>query len=136
MFFFLLPANNTPGLSRCSNLRQLSFDMRKPREEERSLISSITSTNFRKLILNTKYFIRDSHLNNPSWIPFDDMLCELIDRLQISGYRHILEVEFRPDHVELKEGESLEDQGILPKFREKGRVSVIEVMTGSSWEYP
>jgi hypothetical protein len=110
--------------------------MRKPREEERSLISSITSTNFRKLILNAKYFIRDSHLDNPSWMRFDNMLCELIDRLQKSGYRHTLEVELQAEYVELKEGESLEYQGVLPKFREKGRVSVVEIMTGSSWEYP
>jgi hypothetical protein len=66
---------------------------------------------------------------------FDDMLCELIDRLQKSGYTHILEVEFRAGYVEPEDGESLGDQGILPKFREKGRVSVIEVTTGSSWEY-
>jgi hypothetical protein len=132
--FLLLPANNTPGLSRCSNLRELSFDMIKPRKEERSLISSITSTNFRKLILNAKYFIRGSHLDNPSWMRFDNMLCELIDQLQKSGYRHILEVEFRAECVELKEGESLENQGVLPKFREKGRVSVIDFVTGSSWE--
>jgi hypothetical protein len=133
MFFF--SAEDTPGLSCCPNLRELSFYIIEPYKGEQALISSITSTNFRKLIFNGKFFIRSSRLDNPSWMRFDDMLCELTDRLRKLGHEHILEVEFYAEHVYVKHIEGLRHPGVLPKFREKERVSIVETGTGLSWEW-
>ena len=104
----------------------------QPQEEERTLISSITSTNFQKLIFDSKYFIGDSQSSDPCWRRLDDTLCELVDRLRKSGYKHTLEVEFQAEIVELDEDECLEDE-FLSKFRERGRVNVIDSTTGGCW---
>ena len=129
--FFFLPAKQSPGLSRCPNLRQLSFSTVPPRAQERALISSITSTNFRRLIFITKYLLWEPHLSHRCWITFDDMICELVGRLQKSGYQHTLEVEFQAEFVELHE----DADRFLPKFKKKGRVRITKVSNGgySGW---
>lgn len=128
---YLLPAKSTPGLSRCPELRQLAFAMAQPREEERSLISSITSKNFQKLIFIVHRLTRDSCLD-PGWIPFDDMICALVGRLQKSGNKNTLEVELQADTAEADEEGRHEK--FLPKFREKGRVRIVDVSSGRLWE--
>jgi hypothetical protein len=61
-------------------------------------------------------------MDNSGWIRLDDVLCGLVDRLQVSGYNHVLEVEFRPTHLGLGE----EDRHrVLPQFREKGLVKIV-----------
>ena len=49
----------------------------------------------------------------------DDCLCQLVERLQGSGYRHKLEVIFCIQEV-LDDEEVLKE--LLPKFKEQGRV--------------
>ncbi|KAF9645177.1 hypothetical protein BDM02DRAFT_3120599 [Thelephora ganbajun] len=114
-------AESTPSLSRCSELRQLEIDTAFPQEQEQILISSIASTNFRKLVFSR---LQPNFLKNPCWMPFDDMICELVDRLQVSGYEHTLELELQADSVELG------GEDFLPKFKEKGLVRIIEVSSG------
>ena len=106
-----------------------------PREQQRTFISSITSTNLRKLVLTlSSTTIRREVLYDSSWEPFDGMICGLVDRLQALGYKHTLEVEFRANCVEL--GGEMRQENFLPKFREKGRVRVVEDLTGRFWEWP
>lgn len=105
--------------------------MGQPREEEWSLISSITSTNFQKLIFAVPHLAWDSYFNNPCWIPFDDTICGLVDRLRRSGYNHTMEVELRGDIVKM--GEVARSHEFLPRFKEKGRVKVVEVSSGRLW---
>ena len=104
----------------------------EPLEGERGLISSITSTNFRKLVFKVR-LIGGSHLDDPCWTPLDSVLCGLVDRLQKSGSKNTLEVELQADCVELKADACLEREEFLSKFREKGRVSVVELTTGRRW---
>ncbi|KAF9645185.1 hypothetical protein BDM02DRAFT_3131246 [Thelephora ganbajun] len=92
----------TPSLSRCPELRQLEIATAYPQEQKWTLISSITSTNLRKLVFSRLISRpRQSILEDPCWIPLDDIACGLVDRLQASGYKRILELEFRGDFAGL-----------------------------------
>ena len=90
-------------------------------QDEVSLLSSITSTDLQKIVLPARY--RFKNRDEPDFTRYhqtvDDCLCQLVERLQGSGYRHKLEVVF---HVR----EVLDDEEIfkelLPKFKEQGRV--------------
>ena len=91
------------------------------------LISSITSTNLRKLIfVPIPPLIQLEYLmDNPCWIPFDDTICRLVDRLRVSGYTNMLEVEFRLLFIDpVREARH---RTFLPKFKEKGRVTVTKL---------
>ena len=91
------------------------------------LISSITSTNFRKLIFVPipPLIELESLLEDPCWIPFDDMICRLVDRLRVSGYSNTLEVEFRLMFID--PACEARHREFLPKFKEKGRVTVTKL---------
>ena len=58
------------------------------------------------------------------WASIDEQLCELVDRLRVTGHCHTLEVEQRLSQPEayLNDGDFTE---FLPRFREKGVVTVI-----------
>lgn len=131
---FSLLANPAVGLSRCPELRRLTVAVVRPQEGEQTLISSITSTNFQRLILVAHPSISNSDLDNAYWRPFDNTLCGLVDRLQSSGYKHTLEVELRADIVNIR-GEVTHEK-FLPKFKKKGRVRIVEISSGTVQEWP
>ncbi|KAF9648099.1 hypothetical protein BDM02DRAFT_2349858 [Thelephora ganbajun] len=122
---------STSSLSRCPELRQLWTSRAFPQEGERILISSITSTNLRKLVFPQFW---PDFLKNTCWVPFDDMICRLVDRLQASGYKHILELEFRACFEVL--GEEVHVEDFLPKFQEKGLVRIVDFLSGRFLEWP
>jgi len=95
-----------------------------PQEEEMTLIESITSTNLRKLIFAPycPVAMLEDLMDDPCWIPFDDTMCRLVDRLRVSGYTNTLEVEFRL--LFSAPAEAACHKRFLPKFKEKGRVTV------------
>ena len=75
-------------------------------------------------------------MKDSRWMLLDDVLCELIDRLGKSGYKHTLEVELQAKFVELDKCAVIRYEEFLSKFREKGRVSVMDLMTGEPrWEW-
>ena len=76
----------------------------------------------------------DLFILHPCWGPFDDTLCELVERLQRSGYKYTLEVVFRAQFVDLEE--EVDHDKILPKFKKKGRVRVVEISSGKFREWP
>ena len=89
--------------------------------DELSLLSSITSTNLQKIVFPARY--RFNRIDHPAiaryYQTIDDCLCQLVGRLQRSGYKHKLEMVFYvwevPDDEEVfKE--------LLPRFREQGLV--------------
>ncbi|KAF9648089.1 hypothetical protein BDM02DRAFT_3269711 [Thelephora ganbajun] len=131
-----LYSKSTLSLSRCPELCQLEIITMHPQEQERILISSITSTSLRKIIFApvTKRITWGLLWDHPCWMPFDDMICGFVDRLQASGYKHTLELEFRVNSVEL--GEEVHRKDFLPKFREKGLVRIVEVLSERVWELP
>ena len=56
----------------------------------------------------------------------DAELNGLVDRLRASGYKRTLELEFRHSHYFAETVSDAGPDGFLPKFREKGRVTVLE----------
>jgi len=61
------------------------------------------------------------------WDAIDKELCRLVDRLCATGYHHILEVELRFTEVKADVGKH-DFTKFLPKFREKGVVTVIDAV--------
>ena len=106
-----------------------------PREEEHLLISSITSLNFRKLVvvlMPTFNWVPPQP--TPHWTLFEEIVCGIADRLRVSGSRHTLEVEF---HARLREGIGEEHhKTFLPKFKEKGLVRIVSIISGAVREWP
>lgn len=64
------------------------------------------------------------------WTSIDKDLCGLVDRLRATGYCHTLEVELRFT-------KTLDDSGIwcfaniFPEFKEKGIVTIVDVVHGN-----
>ena len=61
--------------------------------------------------------------------PVDEQLCELVDRLRAMGYRRTLEVELRIREIGSDPG-SYGFATLLPRFREKGVVMVVDAAHG------
>lgn len=114
-----------PDLSRFTELCRLDIFTRHPEEQERNLISSITSMNFRKitLIFSGVDLRWEAFRDDTCWALFDDTICGLADRLRGSGCKHSLEVDF---WTMLQVPEGAEHYWcFLPRFREKGRVRIV-----------
>ena len=91
------------------------------------LLPSITSTQLRKIIIlkrgedDSRAFLRQMK----PWASVDKHLCEVVDLLRAMGHRHMLEVELR--FAELGVDPSWNKfTYVLPRFREKGIVTVID----------
>ena len=104
-----------------------------PRSTPEILISSINSTEFRKVIILTgkaqdwRYFLRRMGL----WAWIDKQLSKLVDRLRAMGHSHTLEAELR--FTQLKGDLSEYDfTKFLPQFREKGVLTVTDAAHGGS----
>ena len=84
-----------------------------------TFLPSITSTELRKIIIQTKQmygFLQRMEL----WASVDKHLCEVVDRLPTTGHHHMLyfpELETDPSGNDFTKA--------LPRFREKGIVTVI-----------
>ena len=109
------------ALSHCPELRRLELCAIIPSGAERAIISSIISTNIRTIALVS--ITPRTPLGNRWWQPLDDVMCELVDKLCVLGYEHTLELEFHFDP-------STDHEGFLPKFREKGRVKILDAPSG------
>ena len=114
-----------PTLVNLPQLRELIFPSSLFLPREVSLISTITSTNLRKIVFDL--------LRNPKdqlWLSLDTKLSILVDRLRKSGYEHILELEFRVCLEFAQEISNVGPDRFFRKFREKGRVNVLERASG------
>jgi hypothetical protein len=119
-------------LFHCPELRELEFSGLLPTEKLQATVSSITSVNFRKITFSQPS-VFDSFwalINHLGWRSFDDCVCALADKLRGLGNIQLLEIEFQINYLGL---ESLANYTFLPKFREKGRLKVVECSSGWSW---
>jgi len=93
------------------------------------LLSSITSTELRKVIFPVRYMYnsRIFAARVRRWASIDKQLCELVARLGRMGYRHTLEVEVQFTEIDYDPGK-YEFTQFLPEFREKGVVTIIDVV--------
>ena len=90
--------------------------------EEITLISTIASTNIRRILFATCTPREPGH---HFWSSLDTELSNLVDRLRASGYKHVLELEFQleSEFAEIDPKDAL--GAIFPCFREKGRVTIL-----------
>ena len=94
------------------------------------LLSSITSIELRKVTLLASY-MGGSGTSAPEvemWSSIDEQLSTLVDRLRTMGYRCALEAELRLRDIGGDPGEYFTKT--LPRFREKGIVTVIDAANG------
>ncbi|KAF9647249.1 hypothetical protein BDM02DRAFT_2735437 [Thelephora ganbajun] len=120
------PAFGSVLLSRCRELRELEIAMAYPGTKEVDLISSITSTNIRKITFTYPPSVQGFSWYDVYWRAFDNPLSLLVGRL---GCKRRLEVEFRILDVEIVEmdGEAgaMVIVNSLAEFREKGQIRVV-----------
>jgi len=89
-------------------------------------LSSITSLELRKVTFPANYMVIFPQ-RAEQWDTIDKGLCGLVDRLRATGYGHTLEVELR--FTEVRSDVWKHDfTKFLPKFREKGVVTVIDAV--------
>ena len=63
------------------------------------------------------------------WDPIDEQLCGVVDRLNLTGFNHTLEVELRLTKIGKDIGTYLFDK-FLPEFRKKGIVTITDAVHG------
>ncbi|KAF9645698.1 hypothetical protein BDM02DRAFT_3119791 [Thelephora ganbajun] len=123
----LRPPSNNLGdhltLLGCRELRELEICLSSAENAETDLISSISSPNIQKIIFTQSHAFDERFVGDPSWPRLENSLCRLVDQLE---RKHRLEVEF---HVYNMEGGNVDFETYLPKFREKGRVMVLDRTT-------
>ena len=95
-------------------------------QDEVSLIATITSTNLQKISFPARYGF-EMESEDPLFASYyktiDDSLCQLVERLRKSGYKHRLDMVFRIGRI--PGGEETDFKTFLPRFREQGRVKVV-----------
>jgi len=98
--------------------------MTRPRAFHEDLLSSITSTELRKIIFRVRHTLcwRPSPEVVDRWTRVDEQLCGLVTRLHVMGYCHTLEVDLRFEIADGPEKHGSTD--VLPKFKERGVVTI------------
>ncbi|KAF9647255.1 hypothetical protein BDM02DRAFT_3188164 [Thelephora ganbajun] len=131
------PRRSTPGsmlLSCCRGLRELEIAMACPGTKEVDLITSITSTNIRKITFTYLSSVQRLSWYGVHWGVLDNPLSLLVNRL---GCKRQLEVEFRILDVKVIEMDGARAMVIvnsLAEFREKGKIRVVLVgLDGSEY---
>lgn len=109
-------------LSSCQELRELEIYALRPGTVELNLISSITSTNLRRIAFTQPLTLEGrTILDHPDWIRLDNSLCQLVDRL---GCGPQLEVEFQALDAQIWWTAELGFKKHLPRFCEKRKAGV------------
>jgi len=113
------------AIHRFRQLRELELTAIWPDLVHEVLLSSIISTELRKIIFSVRYVYEWNTLDQQmeEWNGIDEQLCELVARLGRMGHRHTLEVELR--FTEAMVGPGCDFTSLLPKFRKTGVVNII-----------
>lgn len=118
-------------LSRCRELQEVELVVTYPGNNEINILSSITSTNIRRISLVCLCSAWDFSWRDINWEIFDESLCRLADQL---GRTHELEVDFRVDGraaMHIHEGTGLVVVvDSFARLREKGKLKVVWVGPG------
>ena len=113
-------------------LRELELVVTVPKYANNAIFSSINSIELQKVVFQVKYSEYDwmsPAQRMEQWTVTDEQLCGLVDRLHTTGYRQMLEVELRLVRYLGDPGE-YDFTRVLPGFREKGVVAIIDVAHG------
>lgn len=92
----------------------------------KGLFTSIASAELRKVVFlaNPIYDLATVSTAKSSWARIDIHLCGIVDRLGRAGYRHTLQVKFRP-HMD-GDGRKHDLCKFLPEFGTRGVVTVTD----------
>lgn len=118
-------------LKDCPELSCLEIFTIVPRQAEHTVISSITSINLRTItfLLDTQAFpLHDLVDRSHHWNTLDNILCALVDKLRTLGHKHTLELRIQLESAKLNAG--IRFRGLLPKFKERGRVRILSTSSG------
>ena len=117
------------NLPHCPEVRELEFHALYPSQMHLATISTITSVNIWKITFSS-YFLpmvptaRHTFLSHHCWTSFDNCISALADKLHNLGSKQKLEVQFRSEYL-VADSFSVDYKRFLPKFREKGRVTIV-----------
>ena len=117
------------NLRRCPKLRELGFEL-YPALPHMTTISSVTSIHIRKITFSSSYTSPTqlhTFVNQPFWVPLDDYISALANKLCKLGSKQPLEVEFL---IDLTTGPPADCEGFLPKSREVCPVRIVERSSG------
>ena len=108
-----------------------------PTSSHSAPILSITSTELRKVVFRVRYVLNRATLadGTEKWTSVDEQLCGLVDKLRARGYHHILEVELEFSKIVCHPGKH-DPTHLLPEFRRKGIVTVIDGSSGDRFHAP
>ena len=129
---FRVQAEAAVTIEKFQQLRELELVVAWPSSAHEVLLSSITSTEFRKVIFPMGWTKdrRSFAQRMEEWnLVIDKQFCGLVDRLRVTGYGHTLVVELRLMEFGVDPG-GYDFTEFLPKFREKGVVVVIDTVHG------
>ena len=114
-------------LSHCPELQEIRFRARDLEQRAAELLPTITSINLKKI---SAFDILWKYLpSDPLWPKFDDLVCGLFDKLCLLGHQGTLEVEIESSDL-MGTNITVVIEEFLPKFREKGTLTVWEGPTG------
>ena len=113
-------------------LRELELDLTWS-VPHKVFFSSITSTKLRKVSFPALYIHAAKILaeQNGGWASIDEQLCGLVDRLRAAGYCRTLVAELQLMWIEDRDPGEHDFTAFLPKFREKGVVTVVDTDNGN-----
>ena len=127
---FRVQAKAETTLRSFRQLRELELKVFWLEFPKKVLLSSITSTELRKITFIAEYAAKGVFARKiEGWDLIDAHLCSLVDRLRAVGYHHTLEVELRL----MKTGDfpgKLGFSRLLPAFREEGVVTITDAALG------
>ena len=127
------PSEVLLNLSGCPELQGVRIWTMPPVKSDMALVSSITSTSLRKVAFLSRWNIpSDPLLRDPCWQHIDDLVCDLVNRLRLLGYQHILEAEIR-SLESMGSKERLDDGEFQPKFMGRDRVKIFEGRSGKGF---
>ena len=112
-------------------LRELELKVAQPTSPYAALLSSIISTELRKIFFVVCYTHtwRTFAQRMEGWVSVDKELCELVDRLRARGYHRTLVVELQLMTFGDDPGK-YDFTRFLPEFREKGIVAIVDTAHG------
>ena len=120
-----IQAEDTVTIQDFRQLQKLELEVTPRSPPNRTLLSSITSLELRKIIFSAECVGGwDVHTGLKERALVDKQLCELVDRLRVAGYHHILEVELRLTRAGDDPGK-YDFTKFLTEFREKGVVTAV-----------
>lgn len=125
-----------PTLHSFRRLQELELVFGSSEFSYRTLLSSITSIELRKIVLRVMYALNEwtSQRSMQGLDLVDKELCQLVDRLRAVGYRRTLEVELRFARIAIDPGKD-GCVKFLPRFEEKGVVTIAGNVRGGQVFY-